>query len=489
MLRTARLLTLAFALLATSCGRDGGGALEVAIIGSPQDLFDQGARLSVAGQHVRAATVEGLVGLDAEGQVTTALADRWIVTDDGRSYIFRLRDGTWPDGDELTGESARDALRQALRRLSGTSLAQDLAQIDEVRAMAGRVVEIRLKGPMPDFLQLLAQPELGLVHDGKGAGPMVARRNGDMAVLAMIAPERRGLSVVEGWQDRVRELRLHGLSARHAVQMFDEGQVDIVLNGRIENLPLVDTGPLSRGTVRIDPAIGLFGLLVEQAEGFLGDTAGREAISMAIDRDGLIAPFNVSGWNSTTRLVAPGLAADLGTIGERWGGMTLDQRRAAASQRVAGWRTDHEGKPVELTVSLPEGPGADMLFRSLSADMAAIGVKLDRVKPGQRASLALIDRAARYADASWFLNQFHCGLQRGFCSSAADSRVAEAMAASDSAERAALLAEAEAELTQANAFIPFGPPVRWSLVRAGVPGFASNQWVFHPLPPLAIVPK
>ena len=46
---------------------------------------------------MRAATTEGLVGLDAEGQVIPALADRWIVTDDGRSFIFRLRDGTWPE--------------------------------------------------------------------------------------------------------------------------------------------------------------------------------------------------------------------------------------------------------------------------------------------------------------------------------------------------------------------------------------------------------
>ena len=57
------------------------------------------------------------------------------------------------------------------------------------------------------------------------------------------------------------------------------------------------------------------------------------------------------------------------------------------------------------------------------------------------------------------------------------------------AERSALLAEAEAELTAANVFIPFGPPIRWSLVRGDVNGFATNPWGWHPLMPLARLPR
>ena len=482
-------LALPLALLASACGRGNGDALEMAIVGSSADLFEMGPRLSTGGQLVRAATVEGLVGLDAEGQVIPALADRWIVTDDGRSYIFRLRDGSWPDGSELSGERARDALRRVIRGLGGTSLGRDLTQIDEIRAMAGRVVEIRLKGPMPDFLQLLAQPELGLTRNGAGAGPMTLRRVGDTAVLSVMSPEQRGLPVTEGWQDKVRELRVDGLPAAEAFAQFDDGQVDVVLNGRIESLPLADTGPLSRGTVQIDPAIGLFGLLVTKADGFLGEASQREAVAMAIDRDALIARFNVSGLTPTTRIVAPGLASDLGTIGERWADMTQEQRRAAAAARVANWRRSKGVETVELSVALPKGPGADLLFQRLSADLTGIGITLKRVDLGQPASLTMIDRVARYASAQWFLNQFHCGLRGGICSREADARVTEALASSDADERAALLAEAEAELTQANGYIPFGQPVRFSLVRGRVTGFAANRWVFHPLPAFAVIPR
>src|SRR6186713_3483335 len=160
------------ALALAGCGRND-GAVEVAFIDTPEQLFAGGVRLSAGAQHLRAATDAGLVSLDAQGEVIPALADRWIVTDDGRSFIFRLRDGTWADGSELTAESARKALVEALGALRGTSLGLDLAPIAEVRAMAGRVVEIRLSSPVPMLLQLLAQPELALVHGKGGSGDML----------------------------------------------------------------------------------------------------------------------------------------------------------------------------------------------------------------------------------------------------------------------------------------------------------------------------
>lgn len=489
MIRPRRLVVLPLALLAAACGRGDDGKLAIAVIGSDDDPFAQGLRLPPAGQLVHAASVEGLVGVDAQGQVTPALADRWIVTDDGKSYIFRVREGNWPDGGELTGESVRDALRQVIRRLSGTSLGLDLAQIADIRAMAGRVVEIRLKGPMPDFLQLFAQPELGLTQGGKGTGPMKLERHKDIAVLSMIAPEDRGLPQVEGWKNHVRELELRALPAAGAIKLFDDGAVDVMLGGQIQSLPLANTGPLSRGTVQLDPAIGLFGLQVRRAEGLLADASGREAVSMAIDREDLIEPFNVGGWQPTTRLVAPGLAGDLGTIGERWGTMTLAQRRAVAAQRVAQWAGRKPAAPPTLTIELPAGPGADILFDRLAGDLKAIGVTLRRPAKGEQAELVLIDRVARYASARWFLNQFNCGLRPGICSEAADRLVAQALSTDDPAENAALLTEAEAELTQTNGYIPFGPPVRFSLVRAGIDGFAANPWAFHPLPPLAVIAR
>jgi ABC-type transport system substrate-binding protein len=487
MVRWWLLVPLLTAALAAGCARNDDGALQVAFIESPENLFGGGLRLFPGARHLHAATEAGLVALNAQGEVIPALADRWIVTDDGRSFIFRLRDGTWPDGRELTAESAREALRARLRALRRTSLGLDLAPVAEVRAMAGRVVEIRLSTPVPSLLLLLAQPELALHRGDGGNGEMVLEREGDTALLAMKPPAARGIPEAADWQDYVREIEVWPAEAQDAVTLFDEGEIDV--GGQIGALSLADSGPLSRGTVRLDPAVGLFGLQVRRSAGLLATDQGREAVAMALDRAALIAPFNIGGWLPTTRIVPPGLPAETGPMPERWADRPIQDLRAIAAARVAAWRRNNDGAEARLTLAIGRAPGLDVLFDQLARQLAQIGIALERTEPGQAADLALIDRVARYAEPRWFLNQLHCSLDNGLCVSAADALVREALAQTDVTTRDSLLQRAEAEVTAANVFIPFGSPLRFSLVRSGIDGFAANPWAFHPLPALATIPR
>ena len=170
-------LALGALLALASCGDGEEQSLSIAVIDPPGSLFDTGPRPGLGAQMLRGATAEGLVALDEEGRVVPALADRWIVTDDGQSYIFRLRAGAWPDGSAITSEAVRAALDAALAAQRGTALGLDLDGVEEVRQMAGRVIELRLRHPVPELLQLLAQPELGLLLRGRGNGPLAMRRD------------------------------------------------------------------------------------------------------------------------------------------------------------------------------------------------------------------------------------------------------------------------------------------------------------------------
>jgi ABC-type transport system substrate-binding protein len=118
-----------------------------------------------------------------------------------------------------------------------------------------------------------------------------------------------------------------------------------------------------------------------------------------------------------------------------------------------------------------------------------IGVGLARSPEGTRGDLALVDRIARYGAPRWFLNQFSCSLRPAACDETVDYLVELAVDASDLTTRAAYLAQAEAELTSSNIYIPFGAPLRWSLIRSNVTGFVPNQWAFHPLPPMAEITR
>jgi ABC-type transport system substrate-binding protein len=483
-------LALVLVLTLGSCGPSSGdGPIAVAVIGTPESLFQQGVRLSPAAQHLRAATFEGIVALDEAGQVVPALAERWIVTDDGLSYIFRLRDSTWPDGEELSAADVRRLLRESIARLRGTSLGLDLAKVKEIRAMTGRVIEVRLSAPMPDFLRLLAQPELGFVKSGSGAGPMVMSRDESEALvrLSALPPERRGLPAREDWQEVARPLSVRSMSARAAVAAFSRGEVDLVLGGSLVDFPLAEAGPLSRGTIQVDPTLGLLGLVVRSEEGLLGDPARREALSMAIDRSALIEPFRLSGWRASSWIVPPDSFSVPPYPAERWADLSIADRRAIAASRIQAWSAQ-AGKAAVVRVGLPRGPGSDLLLRQLANAWAPIGVAVTRTEPGAEADLELRDNLARYPAPEWYLNQFNCGLKAGLCSSDADALVRDALSERDPAARERLLAEAHAALAAREVYIPLGAPVRWSMVRGSLRNYLANQWGLHPLFPLSQPP-
>lgn len=491
-MRFAAPLLLSTLCLLTACSRSSDGAIAVAVIGEPADLSVSGVRLPPPAELIRAATVQGLVRLDESGQLVPGIAERWIVTADGMSYIFRIREFDLADGREVTARSVQRALAGAFAKVKGTSLGLDLAQVRDVRAMTGRVIEIRLKSPMPGFLQLLAQPELGIAIADRPTGPMAALAGAgttaDAAmVLAALPPEARGLPIQPDWAETVREVRVTASDARAALRAFSDGEVALVLGGTLATLPLADVGPLSRGTIRLDSALGLLGLDVLKASGFLATPENREALALPLDRAALIQPFNIAGWKPTTRIVPSDLPDDSGLVGERWSEFNLEQRRAIAARRVAAWKAENGGA-LELRIALPNGPGADTLFSGLASQYAAIGIALVRAKDAKNADLALRDRVARFAGARWFLNQFNCGVSAAICSEDVDFLVQMAVAAQTPQEQSAYLVSAENALAAFNAYIPLGAPIRWSLVRSGVVGFAENPWAVHPLFPLSRAP-
>ena len=490
-MRPAFLFSLLFL---ASCNNVPEGDLTVAFIDAESDepLLQDGLRLSASAQRVRAATSQGLVRFDANGMIVPALAERWIVTDDGASYIFRLRDTTWPDGEPVTADDVRQSLMTAMAQLEGTTLGLDLADIDDIRAMTGRVVEIRLKSAMPQFLQLLAQSELGVVRgrggDAVDLGPMRAgAAEGNHLRLAPLPPQDRGLPMQGDWAELTRDVVVRKLDPERAAAAFSEGQLDLVTGGRLSGLPYVDVGPLARGTVRLDPAVGLFGLDVLTNTGFLAEASNREAIASIIDRDTLLESFSVGGWVPTTRIVPPNLPGFADAGEERWDADELEERRVRVSQQVAIWASQTDSAPT-LSIYLPPGPGSDRLFARLAQDLTQVGIALERTENAKEADLRLRDRLARYLQPRWFLNQFNCDIVPKQCNPQADALIAQSITTVSSSERAALLRQAEEALLADNTFIPLGAPVRWSLVRANLAGFAENPLGVHPLFPLSGAP-
>jgi len=411
------------------------------------------------------AAAEGLVRLDAAGQIVPGLAERWSVSDDGLSYIFRIGDRRWPDGSPVTARYVVRRLRAAAGPASRNPLSTVLTGIEEIVATTDEVLEIRLRAPRPNLLQHLARPELGIVRGDAGAGPFRIVRDAHPHL-------RLERAVPDGEGERQEVLVIEPARAALGVALFLEELVDVVLGGTMDDLPVARAADPPAAALRFDPAAGLLGLSVVDARGPLGRVEVRRALSMSVDRDALVAAFAVPGLVPRVTLVPTGLSNLAIPAAPAWAGFPLDARRAEARRLLAG--------PVRVRVSIPDGPGYRLLFAHLRRDWAAVGVDTVRVAMPRSADLRLVDAVAPSRGASWYLERYAC-VRAPVCDGQADIALQAARDAADAATRAARHAEADRRLTDAAVFIPLTAPVRWSLAARRVTGFRTNAFAVHSL--------
>jgi peptide/nickel transport system substrate-binding protein len=415
------------------------------------------------------------VRFDARGQIVPGLAERWNVSDDGMSYIFRLAAAEWKDGSKVTAQQVARQLRRATARRSRNPLRDSLGAVAEIVAMTDRVLEIRLNAPRPNLLQLLAQPELAIVRGSGGTGPFSIKgergKNGELQLVREI-PEPDGEEV------REEQVSLSAASAEDAIRAFREQKIDLVLGGTFVDLPIARAAQLPDTTLRFDPVAGLFGLAVSRRDGPLGDPEARKLLSQAVDREAFVAALGVPDLLPRATILQAGLEGIASVQPPEWTATPIAERRGALieqSDRLFGV----EEKP-ELRIALPEGPGADLLFRRLELDWGVLGLKLVRVKPPAAADLRLVDGVAPSTSPSWFLRQFRCEAAP-LCVEEADELLKAARTALIPPQRAALFYQAGQLLDEQQVFIPLAAPVRWSLVSPNVPGFAGNRFARHTL--------
>ncbi len=468
------ILMLSVALVLGGCARGvDNERVRVDVIEDRPRPFNISANpLPLASAYLRAATAQGLVTFDAKGRVAPGIANRWIVTDDGMSYIFRLNKIRWNDGREVTSDEIASLLFARIREMRKGRFNAELAVIDRVVPMTGKVVEVRLRAPMPYLLEMLAQPEFGLARKGFGSGPMQAKRLGDAMQLQMKGLDETGEPVLLPETVTVRRS-----SASLALAKYAEGQSDFVEGGRFEDYVLLDAAAINAGDIHFDPVPGLFGLLFTGSGPFLSDRQNREAIAMAIDRPKLLTAFDIVAWREALTLVPETLPNRLPMPRPEWTAQQIDGRKEMARATITRWESAN-GEVRPLRVALPRGYGGRIFFARLRADMAAIGLDVERVTGDKQHDLRLIDRTADQSSPSWYLDQLSCTVTT-ICSLDADRLVGEARMAGNIDARAQLLTQAEAELQEMRNFIPIANPLRWSVARPGLLGHFANGRGWH----------
>jgi ABC-type transport system substrate-binding protein len=468
------LLIFAIGLVPAACRKQPQGEVKVVVIGTQPKLRDPAlAPLSPPDSILLQNVAQGLVRFDASGNIVPGLAERWNVSDDGLSYIFRIASTQWPDGRKINAQQVARILNRYLSGRSKNSLKDALGAVDDIVAMTDRVIEIRLVAPRPNLLPLLAQPEFAILRGGLGTGPFRSSpgKTGELSFT-------REINSTDAETTRKDELLLSDATAAEAIAGFADARSDLVLGGTFNELPYVQRVRLPRRSLYFDPAFGLFGLAPVRSGGGLDDPDLRSILSQAIDRDAFVAALGVNNLGPRATLLQPGLDGLNPPVQPDWFAIPLGKRIAALRAQVDRM-FGHSGKPP-VRVALPKGPGGELLLQLLMRDWGALGFKVEWTSSPSTADFVLIDEVAPSSSPAWFVRRFRCGAVP-VCDGDMNDVLESARVSTVPAQRYALIAQAARRIDDRQLFIPITAPVRWSLVGTRVQNFAGNRYARHTL--------
>ncbi len=114
---------------------------------------------------------DSLVAIDASGKIVPALAEKWDISPEGKTYTLTLRSGMkYHDGTDFDAESVKWNLDR-YRTTKGSARSGELASIASVDAVDKRTVRLNLKAPYAPLLANLVDR----------AGMMVSRKAVEVA--------------------------------------------------------------------------------------------------------------------------------------------------------------------------------------------------------------------------------------------------------------------------------------------------------------------
>ncbi|WP_207481688.1 ABC transporter substrate-binding protein [Arenibaculum pallidiluteum] len=352
---------------------------EVVDIVAPFEIVDVDP--SITGDlFLRMNVAETLVGTDLDGRPAPALASDWTLSADARVWRFRLRQGvTFHDGSPLTAEAAVGALRHAM----GKPGILGRAPITEIAA-DGDGVLVRLSEPFSPLPAFLAQyTTVILAPASYDAGGRVQRvlGTGPYRVASLQAPQRLEVERFDGYWGERPAIRAAaylavGRSETRAL-MAESGDADFVFN--LDPASRIRLGRSPKLSVQSVPIPRTILLKVNAGDDLLRDPRVRQALSLAIDREGIAATI-LRFPAAATQLFPPSVAAwhhpGLAPLGH-------DAGKARALLAEAGWAAGadgilaKDGRRFSLTlVTYPDRPELPLVAAVLQEQFREVGIEV-----------------------------------------------------------------------------------------------------------------
>ncbi|XKE45055.1 peptide ABC transporter substrate-binding protein [Halomonas organivorans] len=506
-------LLLATGLAASPLQAD---TLRLAIMGEPASLDPH--KISGTWENdVVGDLFEGLVTEAADGERIPGVAESWEISEDGRTYTFRLReDAEWSDGTPVTAGDFVFAFRRILDPATAASYAYLLYPVKNaeavydgeaepstlgIEALDERTLRITLERSTPYFLDQLAH------YTAYPVPRHVVEEHGN----DWSKPEHmvsNGAFTLQDWQSQTRieavrnphfhdaenvsldEVVYFPIEERNtALNRFRAGEIDIArefptqqYDWLQENLP---------EAVQVAPYLGIYYYALNTRDGHAtADPRVREALSLAVRREVITDQILGTGEEPAYSFVPPDVA-HYDSPELDFADMSQEARleRAKALMAEAGYGPD---TPLELQLRYNTSEDHRKVAIAVAAMWKPLGVEVELYNSEVAVHYADIRQGdfdvARagwigdYNDAQNFLSLLEGGVSNnygGYRNAEFDALMEQAAETQDMDARAELMAEAEALALEDSATLPLYYYVSRNLVSPELTGWQTNIEDIH----------
>jgi peptide/nickel transport system substrate-binding protein len=335
------------------------------------------------GIFTRLQVAETLVDADGGGALRPGLASVWDVSEDGRTWRFKLRPGArFHDGTAVSADSVVASLDIA-RDHEGTPMAS--APVKDVRAEAGAVL-VELAEPYTALPAVMAHTSTQILAPSSYAADRSVTKvvgSGPYRVERIAQPSKVEVVASESWTGTKPAItratyQAVGRSEARAL-MAQSGQADVTLGMdpvSLQRLKSSDTVDISAVTLPRTIMVK-----VNAGHEILGDVRVRRALSLALDRSAMATALLRDPEMAATQLFPPSM--------KEWHQPSVaplehDAAEAASLLADAGWAKGSDGmltrggRKLQITLrTFPDRPELPILATAIQDSLRRLGIALD----------------------------------------------------------------------------------------------------------------
>ncbi len=286
----------ALAATSVSAAPQRGGALRVGLNADPPNL-DPHQSTAAVDRQVFQNLYDKLVDINQDLEIVPMLATSWQITDGGRTYTFKLRQGVvFHDGTPFNADAVKFNFERMLDKSFGSPRFNEVSLVTAVTAVDPYTVRITLDKPYSPFLAVLSDRAgmmvspaaaqkvgKGLAREPVGTGPykFVEKRPQERIVLERFD---KHWDKSAGNVDRIIYRPFTDENAR--VANIRAGELDIIDQVAPTEIPKLRTDPVLRLLER--SGLGWQGVWIMVAGPPFSNKLLRQALNATIDRRTLV---------------------------------------------------------------------------------------------------------------------------------------------------------------------------------------------------------